>query len=100
MKVDRVTIHPGDQQYNNQALREGVEGVRCTLHMSFARSADELSVADEVRPFLHEGERFSSMEVYLNGGVNLFVRDTIKGNPVAYVRVRPSTVIHLGGQQL
>jgi hypothetical protein len=94
MKVDRVTIHPGDQQFNNQALREGVMDARCTIRMSFMRdSADELSIADEVRPFLHEGERFSSMEVYLNGGVNFFVRDAIKGEQIAYIRVRPSTPI-------
>lgn len=88
MKVDRIPIQPGRQHENNAALREGVEGKRCTFH-----GMAEYAMSDDIQPFLHVEEHVIGFEVYEDGSLNLYVHTPDCEAAIAYIRIRPSKEI-------
>jgi hypothetical protein len=93
MNADRVEVRKGDYDFNNATLREGVEGVRCTVRVTFPRDGGSIEVCEEAKALLDdERERISSAEVYLSGAVNLFVQNPVTCACVAVIRLRPILV--------
>lgn len=84
--AERIEFKPGkdDQEraYNLEAMAHGVVGMTCIL------VARLVGTSSPYIDFLREGERFSSVEVYASGAMNLFIRNA-KDVLVAFVRVRP-----------
>ena len=93
MNTDRVEFRHGDYDFNNAALSKDVEGVRCTVRVTFPRDGGSIDVCEEAKALLDdERERISSAEVYLSGAINLFVRDSVTCTCIAIIRLRPVLV--------
>lgn len=92
MNAERAELKQGmndeERRYNVQQMAHGLPtGLECTM-------VARLSSADSgiATKFLRKGERFSSVEIYSNGALNIFVRDESSGSSllVAVIRIRPS----------
>jgi hypothetical protein len=93
MKADRVEVRRGAYDYNNKNLSDGVEGVRCTMRVTFLRDTGPIDLCKEAQDLLDtEKEHISSAEVYLSGAINLFVRDSVTCTCIAIIRLRPVQV--------
>lgn len=85
--AERVELHLGksdeERDHNVKEMAAGVAHFSCLLVAKLQASDSPFS------ELLRDGEHFSSVEVYENGAMNLFIRDPYN-MLVAFVRVRPA----------
>lgn len=83
--AERIDLKPGndndERDYNVRAMGQGIAYVPLLFVSKLAGTTSEYS------DMLKDGERFSSVEVYDTGALNLFIQDAA-GRLIGFIRVR------------
>lgn len=96
MYIDRVSFRKPftqeDRNFNNETLAFRVKGTPCTVRGTI--NNELLDMPEGARILVHPTEKVSSIEIYANGSMNLFIRKMhpVSGleGPVGVIRIRPS----------
>ena len=80
-------------QYNRSILAEGVKGLAC-LDVRPVTRGERL----DYEQFAPAGCMLTSVEIYEDGSMNIFVRDKLRYLPVGVITVRPLIEVDCAGK--